>query len=836
MKHFMLILSAFVSFLSPVGLFGEQPSARDRSEEAIAVVGTRPLQQGAVPRLIKFTGTLHDLAGKPITGPVDVTFALYAEEAGGAPLWFETQTVQASSLGRYTVLLGSMTSAGVPMELFTSGEAHWLGVMVQGLPEPPRVLLVSVPYAFKAGDAETLGGKPASAFMLASQASTETTKAAAAGTLSGLVQASALTGGGGTLPQAVMSANYIPVFTDALGNHGNSVMYQSGSFVGFNTTSPSFGIDLNSNVFAIGPKAALPGGGGTMRFRDDSGTVRWSFGVPGSVGATDFFLYNNANGHAPFYIQAAAASYSLYLHANGNIGIGTTSPAHKLEVAGDINASANVSTSGTFTGNGSGLTNLNGANVTGAVPTATTASGLSCVSCVGDAQLGVNYAGSATKGGPATSALAADTATSAGTATTASTALSLACEGCVTGTHVAGGTFATLSAPNTFNADQTILGNLTLGAEASPVSLNLNGTLNGWQITPFTSGACTVNDANYTMCISGNVLGGYTGLGGKSSSLAAGKSLVQPGGNTIANGVIGGTISGGGGSLDGASYANTLSSHWGTIAGGQLNVVSGNDATISGGLWNTATGFAATIGGGRSNTAAGWVTTISGGSGNSTDGSYSTVAGGMSNIANGFGAFAAGCSARALHAGAFVWGGYNSVGHCTPVSSSAVGQFVALAPGGYSFYPDVAFLNPLTIAATTGDISAPGNISTPGAVTAGSLTVDTTTLVVDAANNRLGVGTASPQSALDVAGNINSSGTMTSAGLKVDTSTLVVDAANNRVGVGTLTPVKPLQVAGGDIYVSGSGAGIILKNGLVCTRVTIDATGGLVATKLGACP
>ncbi len=204
--------------------------------------------------------------------------------------------------------------------------------------------------------------------MLASQASTETTRAAAAGTLSGLAQANALTsGGGGTAPSLVMSANYIPVFTDALGNHGNSVMYQSGSFVGFNTTSPSFGIDLNSNVFAIGPKAALPGGGGTMRFRDDSGTVRWSFGVPGSVGATDFFLYNNANGHAPFYIQAAASSYSLYLHANGNIGIGTTNPAHRLDVAGDINASSNIAATGTitagaFSGDGSGLIHVSATN------------------------------------------------------------------------------------------------------------------------------------------------------------------------------------------------------------------------------------------------------------------------------------------------------------------------------------------------------------------------------------------------------------------------------------------------------------------------------------------
>jgi hypothetical protein len=42
--------------------------------------------------------------------------------------------------------------------LFATGESRWLGVQVQvpGEIEQPRVLLVSVPYALKAADAETL--------------------------------------------------------------------------------------------------------------------------------------------------------------------------------------------------------------------------------------------------------------------------------------------------------------------------------------------------------------------------------------------------------------------------------------------------------------------------------------------------------------------------------------------------------------------------------------------------------------------------------------------------------------------------------------------------------
>jgi hypothetical protein len=41
------------------------------------------------------------------------------------------------------------------------------GVQVQGQAEQPRVLLVSAPYALKAGDAGTIGGLPPSAFVLA---------------------------------------------------------------------------------------------------------------------------------------------------------------------------------------------------------------------------------------------------------------------------------------------------------------------------------------------------------------------------------------------------------------------------------------------------------------------------------------------------------------------------------------------------------------------------------------------------------------------------------------------------------------------------------------------
>jgi len=56
-----------------------------------------------------------------------VTFAIYADQEGGAALWMETQNVTFDGAGRYTALLGGESSDGVPLELFITGQARWLG-------------------------------------------------------------------------------------------------------------------------------------------------------------------------------------------------------------------------------------------------------------------------------------------------------------------------------------------------------------------------------------------------------------------------------------------------------------------------------------------------------------------------------------------------------------------------------------------------------------------------------------------------------------------------------------------------------------------------------------
>jgi len=124
-----------------------------------------------VPAMVRFNGIAVDSEGKSLSGAVDMTFSIYKEEQGGAALWMETQLVNLDASGHYNVLLGAATPGGLPLETFASGEARWIGIRVQAEAESPRVVLLSVPYALKAADAETIGGLPPTAFALAASSS-----------------------------------------------------------------------------------------------------------------------------------------------------------------------------------------------------------------------------------------------------------------------------------------------------------------------------------------------------------------------------------------------------------------------------------------------------------------------------------------------------------------------------------------------------------------------------------------------------------------------------------------------------------------------------------------
>ena len=237
MKLFRRSLPAFVATLLLCSWLSAQQAAVSTSTTAI------------VPRLVNYSGKATNEQGKAITGVAGATFAIYSEQFGGSSLWLETQSVQLDSKGGYTAQMGASKPEGLPLELFTSGEARWLGVRINGGEEQPRVLLLSVPYALKAADAETLGGRPPSAFMLA-----------------GPPVGGGASGSSSLVPSAVPStssdvtttggtANTLPLFTTGT-NIQSSALTQTGTGasakIGIGVTTPAATLDVKGSTLVRG--------------------------------------------------------------------------------------------------------------------------------------------------------------------------------------------------------------------------------------------------------------------------------------------------------------------------------------------------------------------------------------------------------------------------------------------------------------------------------------------------------------------------------------------------------------------------------------------------------
>jgi hypothetical protein len=305
-----------------------------------------------------------------MTGVTGVTFSVYKEQQGGTPLWSEIQNVPLDEGGRYGVLLGATQGSGLPIELFTSNEPRWLGVQAQvgGEEEQPRVLLVSVPYALKAADADTIGGRPASAFVLADLGGDGTKPSS--GTTNALSANDAPVGGTGStdkLPKWLDSGTLADSSVSDINGSvsiGTNAFFASSGKVGIGTISPiskldvvveghsdyitlsAYGANLIDKGFLVrtarGTSAApTPVANGDILFNlYAQGQNGPDFGISGGV--TMVVDGPVAGGIVPgavlFRTTNLAGNFDerMRINAAGNAGIGTTNPTARLEVDGGI--------------------------------------------------------------------------------------------------------------------------------------------------------------------------------------------------------------------------------------------------------------------------------------------------------------------------------------------------------------------------------------------------------------------------------------------------------------------------------------------------------------------
>jgi len=394
-----------VSLLLAPTLLAQSPESANQSAAS-------PASAAEVPRLIKFSGTLLDAQDRPMAGPVGVTFALHAQQSGGAALWLETQNVTPDAHGNYTVLLGGNSANGVPAELFTSGEARWLEVQVERQAEQPRILLVSVPYALKAKDAETLGGRPASAFLTTEMLAGNSAGATAAASSSSAALPSSKAQ---TTPKKISSAAQPAVACSSITSDGtaalnsiamftapcavqSSVITQSGANVGIGTAAPAVALDI------LGNNAGLRlSGTGTHQVT----VTGLSSGRLGQD-ATGFFFSSDSNGKVIKFLTNNGALHEwMRITSTGNVGIGTTTPADKLDVVATTAGATGLSVQATdlTTANTavSGLANgLNGSGVFGEAENGSLAFGVwgrSASGLAGQFDGNVNVTGNLSKAG-----------------------------------------------------------------------------------------------------------------------------------------------------------------------------------------------------------------------------------------------------------------------------------------------------------------------------------------------------------------------------------------------------------------------------------------------------
>ena len=181
----------------------------------------------AVPTTLSFTARLTDGA-TPVEGPVDLHVAVFDAPTAGTMVWEETHAGVVASRGLVYASLGGVdpVNNGIDASVF-GGAAMYIELTVDGDVLSPRIPVASVPYAVKAGVAESLEGFDPGSVVTGVTAGAGLTGGGAAGAITLSVDTATIqsrvtgTCAAGTFITGVAANGTVTCGTDAVGGIGD---------------------------------------------------------------------------------------------------------------------------------------------------------------------------------------------------------------------------------------------------------------------------------------------------------------------------------------------------------------------------------------------------------------------------------------------------------------------------------------------------------------------------------------------------------------------------------------------------------------------------------------